>query len=269
VPKISTKAHRNRKAAKPYNAGERLAKFEAHLLKELFSFRESADVSREQMKVECDRLGTIPLAPLAAGLVRFRKTEKRFRSLGPDSRSVRAVREHMSRALAQSIMLLAVVLSDDQGRVMVPTALLELASAFEDICEGSENALLVPASRSGGSSKFLPSHHRYVRATAAAIVELLVVKGQMPKLAAADVVAGRLSKAGYRLCNSKASSAIKADTVKRWPERERAKKAKFSGFHFHLELWSECVTGPDDAKWVAHEELAKLAEYCKRSALKI
>ena len=269
VPKKSKKARRDSNATKTDNARERLATFDSILSEELFNFRESAGV-REQMEVECHRLGNIPLAPFAAALVRLRHTEKTFRSLGPDSRSVRAVRQHMKKALADCIMLLAVVCRDEQGRLMFPTALLELASALQDICEGSEKALLMPADRSRSCNWFLRSHHRYVRARAAAIVELLVVKGQMRKLVAGEVVAGRLSKAGYRLSgNSKASSAIKADTVKRWPEMERTNKAKYSQFHFLLGLWSECVTGPGDAKWVADEELAKLGEYCRRSALKV
>jgi hypothetical protein len=152
---------------------------------------------------------------------------------------------------------------------MFPTALMELADALQDTCEGRENALLVPANRSHVSNKLLRSHHNYIRAKAAAIVELLVTTGRMSKLAAAAMVAGRLSKAGYRLLgNSKASRAIKADTVKRWPEGERAKTG-FSTFNFSLELWSQCVFGPDAAKWVANQELFKLAEYCKRSALRV
>ena len=255
-----------RDVTKTDSARERLATFDAFVSEELFSFRESPRVSREQMEVECRRLGNIPLAPFAAALVRLRHTEKRFRSLTPDSRSVRAVRQHMKKALADCIMLLAVVCRDEQERLMFPTVLLELASALQDVCEGSENALLMPAGRSRSCNRFLRSHHRYVRARAAAIVELLVVKGQMPKLAAGELVAGRLSKAGYRLPgNSKASSTIKADTVKRWPEMER----RNHDFNFPLELWAECVTGPTDAKWVAHEELAKLGEYCRRSALKV
>jgi hypothetical protein len=267
MAKRSTKTLRDGDATK--SAREKLATFDAILLQEFLSFREAGGVSREQMEAERQRLGVIPRDPLAAALARLRNTEKRFRSLAPDSRSVCSVRKHMTSELSDCIMLLALLCRDEQGRVMFPTALLELSSALHDICKGKENALLVPANRSVGSNKFLPSHHRYVRAKAAAIVEFLVIKGKMQKLAAGAVVARRLSKAGYRLPgNSKASRAIRDDTVKRWPERERA-KAGFSTFNFSLELWSECVIGPDAAKWVAEEELAKLAAYCRHSALQV
>ena len=258
-----------KKAKKAEGARLRLAMFDAILIDELCNPTRETPTAKAQVDAELEWLKRAPLRGLAARLVQLRGTQEAYNALPPDARTPTAVRNLMRKALTDCLMMLTLVFRDQHGRLMRPTLLIEAASALDDVSAGRKNALIVSGNEASDlACKYLPAHHRWVRSEAASIIELLISKGEMEEFAAARIVADALSKGGYCMPGAtKLGKAIRADTIKRWPKRERSRGSASTCYEVKMELLSMCVASPEEAIAVAKDALDKLAAYCKRFAL--